>query len=360
VDVSVIIPTRARPAKLAACLSGLARQRFDPVRFEVLVGFDGSDATGVDDAKHAWREAGGPDDSLRVIECERLGYNAARNALLPLARGRFMLSLDDDVLPEPQLVEVHAHEQRAAASTGRPAIITGYSPFRVRADDSLFDVLIRETSLIFFYHRMLTPRPRTPAPVHPVTPSRHDWGFRHCWGLNFSAPLEMVREIGGFTAIRGAYGYDDLELAWRLRERFGTPVLFRPEARADHDHRYAPREVLDREHRLGLAAWSFAGVSPAFCREVFRRDIRSDEELARSRALIARDADAAAGLERSFLALSGSPARDVCEDLSALARETYERHLPLKRWHWNQGLLHAAGPIAPQIRSSPPVECFGV
>ncbi len=261
-----------------------------------------------------------------------------------------MLSLDDDVMPGPHLVEVHAREQQAAVARGHPALITGYSPFRTHPDDTLFDRMVRETSLIFFYDQMLShalTRSRahhlTPSALHPFTPSpHHDWGFRHCWGLNFSAPLEMVRDAGGFTAIPGAYGYDDLELAWRLRERFGTPVFFRPQARGDHDHRYTPREVLDRERRLGHAAWHFADANPTFCLEVFHRDIRGDGELSRSRELVARDAQLAADLGCSFLALADMKARPSEGDAPAVARRTYERHLPLKRWHWHRGLLEAA------------------
>jgi CheY-like chemotaxis protein len=36
--------------------------------------------------------------------------------------------------------------------------------------------------------------------------------------------------VGGWTAFPLAYGYDDIEIAWRLRERFDTPVLYGVEA----------------------------------------------------------------------------------------------------------------------------------
>src|SRR6185503_17009447 len=99
-----------------------------------------------------------------------------------------------------------------------------------------------------------------------------DWGFRHCWGLNFSAPMQAVRAVGGFTAFPMAYGYDDIELAFRLQRRFEMPVLYRPGALAEHDHRYLPEDVLRRERQLGQAAWRFAGLNPEFARTVFGRD----------------------------------------------------------------------------------------
>ncbi len=378
----MIIPTRARPDRLGACLRGLARQTAGPDRGEVLVGFDGPDADGAGRARAAWRDAGGDEGALHLVECPREGYNAARNRLIAAARGRIMVSLNDDVVPEPALVEVHLREQHAAIDRGRAAIITGYSPWRRHPDNTLFDRLVRETSMVFFYDRMMvgdgsgqvaewpaaagerrgrvpsSNRPfssliahrssliASPSPHHPLTPSPHhlhDWGFRHCWGLNFSCPLGAVREVGGFTAVPRAYGYDDIELAWRLRERFGMPVLFRPDARAVHDHLYTPREVLDREQRLGESAWHFAAINPAFCREVFGRDIRSDAELAYSREFIAREASAAGRLEQSFLGLSDIAASAVDgTHAPQLLNLLYEQHLLLKRWMWRKGLLDAA------------------
>jgi hypothetical protein len=345
VDLSVIIPTYRRPAKLAACVAALARQTLPAERFELLVGLDGPDAQSEAAALAAWREAGGG-DSLHVITCERRGYNAVRNRLLLQARGRYMVSLNDDVVPEPQFLATHLREQQAAEGLERPAIITGYSPFRRWGGEMLFDRLVRETSMVFFYDQMIEGdrhgEPQSSQPV-PRRAADHDWGFRHCWGMNFSAPMHMVREVGMFTAVPLAYGYDDIELAWRLQQRFGTPVLFRPEARAEHDHRYVPAEVLMREHKLGEAAWHFAAISPVFAAAVFGRDIRSQEELEYSRAFVQRQESPARRLEASFLALGDRPAAALdgphaCQTLNL----AYQQHLPLKRCMWRRGLLAAA------------------
>ncbi|MEX2218272.1 MAG: glycosyltransferase family A protein [Phycisphaerales bacterium] len=364
-DLSVIIPTHARPRKLAACLARLARQTLAGDRYEVLVGVDGPDEGSAAAAREAWGRCGA---ALTVIPCPRAGYNAARNALLPQARGRYLVSLNDDVLPEPGFLEEHlrAHAEREAAErgAGRGAVITGYSPFVRFEDETVFDVLARETSMIFFYDQMVPaedqPGPAAggptlrggssgPAGSGPAAERRAtrepewDWGFRHCYGLNFSAPAGAVREVGGFVAFPLAYGYDDIELAFRLRERLGLPVLFRARARAEHDHRYTPRGVLEREERLGAAAWHFAGVNPAFAGAVFGRDIRSEGELAYSREFVEREAGLARLLEGTFLAL-GEMAAGAIEGAhrGTLLAALYQHHLPLKRYWWRRGLLGAA------------------
>ena len=325
--VSVLIPTYRRPAKLAACLRGLLRQTLPRERFEVLVGLDGPDPESEAAAKAAWSG-----DGLRVVACDRTGYNAVRNRLLAEARGRTLVSLNDDVVPGPRLLEVHLAEQHAAERAGRPAVITGYSPWRRHEPETLADRLVRETSMVFFYDQMLDTDPE------------RDWGFRHCWGLNFSAPMGAVREVGGFTAFPLAYGYDDIELAFRLRERYAMPVLFRPEARAEHDHRYLPADILAREENLGRAAWLFAGHHPAFALAVFGRDIRSEAELAYSREFVQRERSAAERLQKSFLGLADVPGSVADGPHSAaVINLLYEQHLLLKRYTWRRGLLAAAG-----------------
>lgn len=341
-DVSVLIPTYRRPDKIAPCLARLARQTLAPDRYEVLVGLDGPDETTAQAAADAWREAGGehgPDapGGLTVLPCPREGLNATRNRLLGIARGGLMLSLNDDVLAEPGLLDAHLHAHAEARERlQRDAIVVGHSPFVKHADDTLFDALCRHTSILFFYDRMIADR----------DPWR-DWGFRHCFGLNFSAPTALVRAVGGFTAFPLLYGYDDIEIAWRInRHAPGTPVLFRHGASAPHDHRYTPAGVLERERKLGATAWRFADANPGFAADTFGRDIRSAAELRYSREFLDREARDAERLRETFLAFERTPAAvldaagpaDRLRLLQALAQQ----HLLLKRWEWRRGLLDAA------------------
>ncbi len=318
-DVSVIIPTRGRPRKVATCVRALARQTLEPDRYEILLGLDGRDPDTLDAVEQAGAET--PDCELRVVTCQRNGYNAVRNELLPLCRGRTLVSLNDDVRPVPECLAAHLGEQHRA-----PAIVVGHSPWVRYDDDRLFDRLVRETSMVFFFHRMDT-----------TDPDR-DWGFRHAWGLNASMPLDAVREVGGWTAFPREYGYDDIELAWRLRRRFSLSVLYRPRAQAFHDHRFAPREYLHREFRLGRSAWLFARRNPELVREVLGRDITSPDELSYCQAFVRRERPVAARAMHAFLDLDAMP-WDVPDALVGLI---YEQHVPLKRWMWRAGLLAAA------------------
>src|SRR5262249_21712100 len=142
-DLSVVIPTYRRPDKLAACLEAFARQDIDPRRYQVLVGLDGEDEAGERAAAEAWRRAGAPPEGLRVVVCRRQGYNAVRNRLLELAQGRTLLSVNDDIVPDPGFAQAHRREHERAEREGRVVIVSGYSPWKLPAPDTLLDRLVR-------------------------------------------------------------------------------------------------------------------------------------------------------------------------------------------------------------------------
>jgi glycosyltransferase involved in cell wall biosynthesis len=325
--LSILIPTFNRAAKLAACLSALSQQTL-PGDYEVLVGIDGPDSETEPAARRGWNVH---NDRLHIFQLPKQGQASIRNQLLKHARGRTLIFLNDDMVPDRGFLEAHLKHQQAQQQKGRAALIIGDSPWARHQPDSLFHRLIRETSMVFFYNTMQNKDPD------------HDWGFRHAWLLNLSAPAALVREIGGFTVFPSTYGYEDDELAWRLHQRFNTPVLFRPDAIATHDHRLTPTEYLKREYQLGFSAWGFARTTPECALAMFRRDITSREELDYSRAVIEREARSVERIEQSFRKLADLPAATINgPDAHTLLDYLYEHHLPLKRYHWRRGLLAAA------------------
>jgi GT2 family glycosyltransferase len=323
VRASVIVPTFRRSEKLCACLRALARQSAHPRDFDVHIAIDGREPRTVEAAAGAWRQAGADPARLVVSEAEQAGPCAARNRAIRAAAGEALIFFNDDVTPAPGCVAEHL-----AAQNARPAIYAGDSPWRVRSPDSLFAQLVRETSMVFFHHRM-----------RGHTDPDHDWGYRHAWLLNLSIPAKAVRDCGGLRIIQRTYGRDDDELAFRLTREHALPVLFRPGAVAVHDHAMTPRAYLRREYELGYGAPAFALGAPECARDLFGRDILCPAERSDANGLLARYRDAAAELLPWFVSLAQQPPARSASD--ALWNAHYQRHLPLKRWMWRRGLVDA-------------------
>jgi len=259
VKLSVLIPTCDRPDLLDRCLASLSRQAFDGFEAEVVVGIDGEDSGEVEAARRRATEA----IPMRALPGLHAGPAATRNRIVREAAGETLLFLNDDVEAMPGLLDAHVRAQRRLTERGRTAMVLGAAPWAVEEPDRVIDRLTRETSLIFFYDQMTGAKARGP---------EHDWGWRHAWTLNLSLPAHCVREVGGFNERMLRPVYEDIELAFRVRERFDAPTLFRPGARVLHRHRYEPVGLLAREYVLGHQSRRLAEVSPRCAAALFQRD----------------------------------------------------------------------------------------
>jgi GT2 family glycosyltransferase len=315
VDLSVLIPTRLRPEALARCVSALSSQ--NGLAFEVLVGVDGPDGgTSTRAARNAWA---GPAARLRISRFPRLGLPGVRNRLIDEAQAPLILFLNDDVVPRPGCLLAHVQAHRMLRTRRHAALVVGGSPWKVHPDDTLFDRLIRDTSMIFFHDRM-------------KGGSRRRWGFRHAFALNLSGPTEIFHRVR-FLDVGPLYGHDDIEFAFRA----ALPIVYRPRARVIHHHRLSPGDYLRREMALGHSAVAYARANPGFALAVYGRDILDADAARRSLRHLSP-------LARARFAWFMRLACRAPDASPATIGRLYRRHLPLKRWAWHVGLLSALMP----------------
>ena len=326
--VAVCIPTHQRLGALARCVGALAHQTAARSQYDIIVGIDGPD-TGEAAAIAAI------DPDARVIACPKRGPAATRNTLIDHADAELILWLNDDVVPAPDLVAQHLSRH---ADLDRDAMVLGDAPFAITQPDRLFDRLIRETSMVFFYDQMNAAH----GDRDPDHDSKRDWSYRHAWTLNLSMPAEPLRRLGGFTASLAAPAFEDLECAHRLANHAGMPVLYHPEARVVHEHQYEPEQYLARERSLGREAVRLARVAPGCATDLFGRDLLDPRERDAARTIVDRFSRDAARCEPRFLELATMPADAIAgPHAGQLIAMLYQQHLLLKRVRWHEGVLEA-------------------
>lgn len=332
-EVSTVIPTRNRASHLQKLLDCLDGQSLPADRHEVIVVLDGPDRESADVAdRYANRLR------IRVIPAARLGIAHAKNEALAAVEGRIVVLLNDDVRPVESFLETHiaAHDERRS---GPPAMVLGYSPFLARAEgeDTLFDRLVRETSMIFFYDRMVG------ADGRPLAPREHDWGYRHAWNMNLSLLREAAVEVGGFVPAIANCCYEDVEFAWRVNRAFGSPVQFEIGALAPHDHVYTPEGYLERERRLGYSAYGFALAAPECARAVFGREVGAPADVQHALMFLEREAKSESRLMEAFESLARIPAGEIGGPHAVALRSLIcGQHLLLKRLAFSRGLVEAS------------------
>jgi GT2 family glycosyltransferase len=208
-ELAVVVPTRDRPARLAACLAALGRQTFD--RFEVIVVDDGGRTPAADLLPPT--TGGGPPVTL-LRNTSSLGPGASRNRGVAHSRAAYLVFLDDDCIAEPDLVA--SHHAALAGSVG-PVVSLG----------------------------PILPVPGRRLPVWRRWDAEHleqeyarlaggaaSPGWRHLYTGNVGVRRADFLAVGGFDPrfVR----QEDVELGYRLH-RFGCRFAFDPAAAVHHD-----------------------------------------------------------------------------------------------------------------------------
>jgi glycosyltransferase involved in cell wall biosynthesis len=285
---SVVIPTYLRRDSLERVLNGLRLQQYPHHQLEVIVVNDGGD----DGTAEMVRQASLP-FSVCLLEQENLGPGAARNLGVENARGRFLLFLDDDVVPIPQLVTEHA----AAHGDRKDRVVIG---------TMLGDGRERAPWLRWESDRLSEQYAAMDRGVFKATP----WQF---YTGNASVRREHVVSAGGFDVrFRRA---EDIELGFRL-ERLGLEFVFHSRAAGLHLLRRSWASWLDAAQQYGRNDVTFGKIDERVVEETIYRHphtlrlIRLGVHHKRLRAVIAPLARAAASISYGFGATNAAMA--VC------------------------------------------------
>ncbi|MCB9854926.1 MAG: glycosyltransferase family 2 protein [Phycisphaerales bacterium] len=310
---SIIIPTHGRPAKLETCVDRLMRQRLrSDDSIEVIIAEDGALATG-------GTETVSRNGIVTRLKLPRVGVAAARNAAIEQSTGEYLLFLNDDCYPDADWAANHIAAQRRSDA---PAMVVGRTDWAVWPEPTVFDGLVRDTSMVFFYHGM----------THGER-----YGFRHFWTCNASIPTSIARDVGGFDERLRPYLYDDVEFAWRVDACEGGGVLYDERAVCVHDHRVTWSDYLERERCLGRMAACLAEVNPDCFSAIFGyedpRRMRDDFE-----GWLSIDAIDQARIESKLAERAAALMPDIAS-WSAECELLYAMHLPVKRRHFRQGFV---------------------
>jgi GT2 family glycosyltransferase len=252
VEVSVVVCTANRAAKLEGLLASLAAVKLPSAVRAELVLVDNASAT--DLAPMVERLRARLPMPVRILREPAAGLGRARNRGIETARGRILAFTDDDCLvardwlvalwrcfeSDPQLMLLGGRVELADA---------GDQPLTIRGGDE----------------------PET------LRASRQVFGFVH--GCNMALRRELLDRIGPFDSRFGAgsplRAGEDAELVYRAL-RAGAKVQYQPSAVVRHDHgrrtRTQARLALSRYHQAnGAILAKHAGEGDAEARAQLRR-----------------------------------------------------------------------------------------
>jgi glycosyltransferase involved in cell wall biosynthesis len=231
---SVVVPTFNRLGRLRDVIAALEQQTYPKDSYEVIVVSDGS-TDGTDEYLKAYCGA----VQLRWLPQANKGPAAARNAGVQKAVGEYIVFVDDDVVPEPQLLEQHARSHHEA---GRDVVVLG--PLLTPEGFAMAPWVRWEQEMLMKQYKALL---------------RGDWrpSARQFYTGNASLRRCNVVAAGGFDEnFRRA---EDVELAYRLANT-GLEFVFNIEAVGMH--------FADRSYGAWLdAAYTYGRNDVIFARD---------------------------------------------------------------------------------------------
>ena len=291
--VSIVIPTYNRIARLKQVIAALEQQTYPLEDIEVIVVSDGST-----DGTHEYLASIKTPLNLRFAAQQNSGPAAARNNGFRSARSEYVLFIDDDVVPSPQLVAEHMRLHDA-----RPSLVV-LGPMLNPPDFTHSPWVAWEQAMLEKQYAAMR---------------RGDWAAtaRQFYTGNTSLPRQVLISSGGFDErFRRA---EDIELAYRL-EKLGVEFLFTMEAVGYH---YAERSFdswLQTPYAYGRYEIVFSReVKPqllTFIREHFTKRnpfTRTVIGLCLDRAQISSAVQAAARRAASMGHRCGAPGRRIAQ-----------------------------------------------
>jgi glycosyltransferase involved in cell wall biosynthesis len=238
--ITVIIPTYNRRKQLEKCLEALSQQTLAQDAFEVIVVNDGS----TDDTRKFLDEAETQIDNLSALHQENAGQGNARNYALTRARGQIILFIGDDIYGAKDFLETHAEfHKRNPEPTFACLGLTLWDPNQ--SINPYMEWLVKGGPQ-FAYHKL-------------KKGDEAEFWFFYTSNISMKAkPLHMQSFDPDFKG----YGWEDIELGYRLQKEEGMRLVYIPQALAYHDH-YMTEDFLKKRMRIiGSSAHIFQRKHP--------------------------------------------------------------------------------------------------
>jgi glycosyltransferase involved in cell wall biosynthesis len=237
-ELSIVIPTFGNYAGLARVLDGCESQTTSAGSFEVLVVIDSGDPN----PGAAEQAIAGRSPAIRALRADSPGASANRNAGWRAARSPLVLFIDNDTVPQPQLVAEHlAWHRREPVDE---VAVLGHVRWARGIDVTPF--------MHWLDHGMQFDYPN-------IDGIEAGWG--RFYSANISVKRALLQRLGGFDAERLPYGYEDLDLAYRASGQ-GLRVLYNRRAIVEHERTYDLEFFKRRVRRIALAEHEFVRKHP--------------------------------------------------------------------------------------------------
>ena len=240
-QISVIIPTYNRPLKLKKCLQALAHQTLSQDEFEVIVIDDGSFSENRQILKNLTNHG---IQNFSLLEQSNQGQGPTRNHGVEHAQGSIIILIGDDIICSPTFLEKHlaVHQKHPKLNVAGLGKIKWEPNLELTP---LMQWLTHGSSILgrygghqFAYEKL----------------SHRKWAdYNFFYTSNISLKKELLEKYP-FDPAFARYGWEDIELGYRLTQKAGLKIYYEPEALVYHNHLITLEDFEKRMRAIGAAS----------------------------------------------------------------------------------------------------------
>lgn len=236
-SLSVVIGSFNQSKQLKKVIEGYISQKAT-ISFEVVI-VDSYSSDATSDMIAKFDTSSLPFDLIFIQRDNPSGKAEARNIGVSMAKSELVVITDADMIPDSNFVQAH---YRAHKSSKSPCCFEGLA-----------------------YNLDSYDWPLKNVPEKTQVPRKYKNGDRLEWYYfltgNISFPKNIFRLEKGFSHDFKSYGWEDLELGYRMKKR-NIPLFYLTDAINFHYHVISPQDVVDRKYLMGQSAQIFVKKHP--------------------------------------------------------------------------------------------------
>jgi glycosyltransferase involved in cell wall biosynthesis len=238
---SVVIPTYNRGEKLIECLEALFNQAYNKKEFEIVVMDDGSQDDTQKILKKLQKES---PVSLRVFHQSNQGQGVARNRGIAESVGEIILFIGDDIVVIKDFLK--AHDDLHIAHPEWNAGVLGFITWHPKIPMTPLMKFAESAGAIFGKvggHQF----------GFDLLEGKETADYRFFYTSNISLKREILERFK-FDPWFSGYGWEDIELGYRITKHAGFVLYYEPSAIAYHDHPMSSKQWADRMKEIGYSS----------------------------------------------------------------------------------------------------------
>ncbi len=238
---SVVIPTYNRADILKKTLAALYHQSVQEIDYEVIVVNDGS----TDNTGKIVKEFQKNHKNLVYLKQKNQGQGIARNAALKIARGLIVVLIGDDIIPTQDFL--YEHQKFHYLYPEENSAVLGFTAWHPELKTNTFmQWMVNGSSVMgrFGGHQFAYEK------LHGKKLADYNFFYTS----NISIKKSLLDKYP-FDPIFSGYGWEDIELGYRLEKEANMKLYYNSWAVAYHHHYMDEKSLPLRMEAVGKSAW---------------------------------------------------------------------------------------------------------